>query len=93
MIRMFTIIIVDNETTAMTGGQTTILPSSRLEGVVRGIGVDESHLVTIPAHRKFHEENKDKLRKELAYKGSPSLLPSVSVLKLPVRQRKRMSAS
>jgi indolepyruvate ferredoxin oxidoreductase alpha subunit len=28
-----TIIIVDNETTAMTGGQTTILPSSRLEHV------------------------------------------------------------
>ena len=64
-----TIIIVDNETVAMTGGQTTILPSSRLENVVRGIGVDDAHLITIPAHRKFHEENKEKLKKELAYKG------------------------
>ena len=64
-----TIIIVDNETTAMTGGQTTILPSSRLENVVRGIGVESDHLITIPAHRKFHEENKEVLRKELAYKG------------------------
>ena len=64
-----TIIIVDNETVAMTGGQTTILPSSRLENVVRGIGVDPDHLITIPAHRKFHEENKEKLRGELAYKG------------------------
>ncbi len=64
-----TIIIVDNETVAMTGGQTTILPSSRLENVVRGIGVDPDHLITIPAHRKFHEENKEKLRRELGYKG------------------------
>ena len=64
-----TIIIVDNETTAMTGGQTTILPSSRLESVIRGIGVETGHVVTIPAHRKFHDENKEKLKKELAYKG------------------------
>ncbi len=64
-----TIIIVDNETTAMTGGQTTILPSSRLESVIRGIGVETDHVVTIPAHRKFHDENKEKLKKELAYKG------------------------
>ena len=64
-----TIIIVDNETTAMTGGQTTILPSSRLEQVVKGIIGDDAHVLTIPAHRKSHEENKDKLRKELAYKG------------------------
>jgi indolepyruvate ferredoxin oxidoreductase, alpha subunit len=64
-----TIIIVDNETVAMTGGQTTILPSSRLANVVRGIGVETEHVLTIPAHRKSHEENKEKLRKELAYKG------------------------
>jgi indolepyruvate ferredoxin oxidoreductase alpha subunit len=64
-----TIIIVDNETTAMTGGQTTILPSSRLEQVVTGIMGDGEPVLTIPAHRKSHEENKVILRKELAYKG------------------------
>jgi len=64
-----TIIIVDNETTAMTGGQTTILPSSRLEGVVKGIMKEPDHVITIPAHRKSHEENKEVLRKELAHKG------------------------
>ncbi|MDC7234759.1 MAG: thiamine pyrophosphate-dependent enzyme [Spirochaetales bacterium] len=64
-----TIIIVDNETVAMTGGQTTILPSSRLESVVKGIGVEADHVITIEAHRRSHDKNKDILRKELAYKG------------------------
>jgi indolepyruvate ferredoxin oxidoreductase alpha subunit len=40
-----TIIIVDNETTAMTGGQTTILPSSRLEGVIKGIMEFPEHVI------------------------------------------------
>ena len=88
-----TIIIVDNETTAMTGGQTTILPSSRLEGVVRGIGVDESHILTIPAHRKFHEENKEKLRKELAYKGVSVIIAVRECIETARKAKKKESAS
>ena len=34
-----TLLILDNETVAMTGQQETILPSTRLETVVRGVGV------------------------------------------------------
>lgn len=63
------IIIVDNDTVGMTGGQETILASSRLEGVVTGLGVDPNHLKVVPAHRKSHEENVKILNKELAYNG------------------------
>ena len=35
-----TIVILDNSIVAMTGGQPTILPSARLEEIVKGIGVD-----------------------------------------------------
>ena len=87
-----TIIIVDNETTAMTGGQPTILPSSRLENVVRGIGVEDAHLVTIPAHRKFHEENKEKLKKELAYKGVSVIIAVRECLETARKGRKKEAA-
>jgi indolepyruvate ferredoxin oxidoreductase alpha subunit len=88
-----TIIIVDNETVAMTGGQTTILPSSRLESVVRGIGVEESHLVMISAHRKFHEENKEKLRKELNYNGVSVIISVRECIETARKRNKKEAAS
>ena len=51
-----TLIILDNETTAMTGGQPTILPPSRIEPLVLGLGVDPAHCHVIdgapPGHRR-----------------------------------------
>jgi indolepyruvate ferredoxin oxidoreductase alpha subunit len=64
-----TVVIVDNETVAMTGGQDTLFPSSKLATLVEGIGVDPKHVFTVNAHRKYNEENKEILRKELAYNG------------------------
>jgi len=64
-----TLIILDNETVGMTGGQPTILPSSRLEKVVLGIGVEPEHLRIITAHRKFTDENSRIIREEVEYNG------------------------
>ena len=64
-----TVIIVDNETVAMTGGQPTLFPSSKLSKLVEGIGVDPKHVLTVNAHRKYNDENKEILRSELAYNG------------------------
>jgi len=64
-----TLIILDNETTGMTGGQPTILPSSRLEKVVLGIGVDAEHVLVIDAHRKYTEENSKLIAGEIEFKG------------------------
>ncbi len=64
-----TLLILDNETTGMTGGQPTILPSSRLEQVVLGIGINPEHVHLINAHRKFDEENSKILKTEIEYKG------------------------
>jgi indolepyruvate ferredoxin oxidoreductase alpha subunit len=64
-----TLVILDNSTVAMTGGQRTILPSSGLAPLIKGIGVDPAHIITIEAHRKNEEENTDILRRELAYPG------------------------
>ena len=64
-----TVVIVDNETVAMTGGQETLFPSSKLAKLVEGIGVDPEHVISVNAHRKYNEENKEILAGELAYNG------------------------
>ncbi|MBN2510865.1 MAG: indolepyruvate ferredoxin oxidoreductase [Spirochaetales bacterium] len=64
-----TVIIVDNETVAMTGGQKTILPSSRLVPVIEGIGVDPAHIKVIEAHRREYENNVKVIREEIGFRG------------------------
>ena len=64
-----TVVIVDNETVAMTGGQETLFPSSNLSKLVEGIGVKPDHVHVLNAHKKYNEENKEILRSELAYDG------------------------
>lgn len=67
-----TVIISDNLTTGMTGGQRSPA-SGRLEHIVAGIGVDPEHIhVVVPLPAK-HRENLEILRKELAYEG-PSVI-------------------
>jgi indolepyruvate ferredoxin oxidoreductase, alpha subunit len=64
-----TVIIVDNETVAMTGGQDTLFPSSKLSGLVEGVGVDPAHVFVLNAHKKYNDENKEVLRNEMAHNG------------------------
>lgn len=63
-----TILIVDNETTAMTGGQTS-LALGRLESVILGAGVHPDHLHVIDPRKKNHKQNVEIFKKELAYNG------------------------
>ncbi|MBP7497224.1 MAG: indolepyruvate ferredoxin oxidoreductase, partial [Bacteroidales bacterium] len=63
-----TIIILDNSTTAMTGGQVSSA-TGKIHNICKGLGVDEEHLHTIKPLPKKHSENTEILKKELAYKG------------------------
>lgn len=63
------IMILDNSTTAMTGGQRTVLDSSHLHDMVAGTGIAKEHLHTIVPLAKNHEANAALLRRELLYKG------------------------
>jgi len=84
-----TIIIVDNSTVAMTGGQTTMISSARLPHVVEGLGIEKEHLHVVDALKKSHEKNVEILRKELAYDG-PSVI--ISVRECVETLRKKLSA-
>ncbi len=82
-----TIIIVDNSTVAMTGGQKTMLPSARLPEVVAGLGIEKEHIRVVNALKKDHEKNMGILMEELAYSG-PSVIISVRECLEAIRKRK-----
>lgn len=64
-----TLIIVDNLTVAMTGGQKTIVPSSRLSRVVEGLGVSPENIQIWDAHKRSHEKNVQSLKDAIAHRG------------------------
>lgn len=69
-----TVVILDNATTGMTGGQ----PSSalgKIEDIVKGLGVEEEHIRVIKPLRKQHEENIKVFEEELAYNGVSVIIP------------------
>jgi indolepyruvate ferredoxin oxidoreductase alpha subunit len=46
-----------------------VLPSSRLETLILGLGVDPAHFHIVDAHPKRVDENADIIRRELEHKG------------------------
>jgi indolepyruvate ferredoxin oxidoreductase alpha subunit len=64
-----TVLILDNETVGMTGGQPTLVPSSRLQKIVEGLGVDPAHLRVLDAHPRKNNENAAVLHEEFAHEG------------------------
>jgi indolepyruvate ferredoxin oxidoreductase, alpha subunit len=63
-----TIIISDNQTTGMTGGQKS-QATGRIEKICEGIGVNREHIRIVVPLRKNHEENVRILKEEFGYKG------------------------
>jgi indolepyruvate ferredoxin oxidoreductase alpha subunit len=64
-----TLVILDNETVGMTGGQPTLLPSSRMKDLVLGLGVDPVHCHVLSAHPRQTDQNADILRREFDHHG------------------------
>ena len=69
-----TVLILDNETTAMTGGQDSAA-LGRLEDICKGLGVEEDHLRVVRPLKKNHEEFVQILEEELAYQGVSVIIP------------------
>lgn len=63
-----TVVISDNYTTAMTGGQNSGA-TGKLEAICSGLGVDPAHIRTIVPLKKNHETNIQILKEEIDYKG------------------------
>jgi indolepyruvate ferredoxin oxidoreductase alpha subunit len=63
-----TVMIVDNETTAMTGGQSSSA-RGKLEDICIGLGVPAEHVRVVEPLRKNHEENVRIVKEEMYYRG------------------------
>ena len=69
-----TVVISDNLTTGMTGGQDSA-GTGRLEQICAGIGVDPAHIRVVVPLPKNREEMKRILREEIAYHGVSVIIP------------------
>ncbi|MDP4281867.1 MAG: indolepyruvate ferredoxin oxidoreductase subunit alpha, partial [Bacteroidota bacterium] len=83
-----TVLILDNGTTAMTGGQNS-LATGRIENICKGLGVEEEHIRVLKPLKKFHEENVKAIREELSYQGVSVIIPRRECI---VEMDKRMRA-
>lgn len=69
-----TVIISDNESTSMTGGQDSAA-LGRLEDICKGIGVEPEHIRVLNPVPKNHDELCQILREELEYRGVSVIIP------------------
>jgi len=69
-----TVIILDNETTGMTGGQPSSA-SGKIENICRGLGVEEDHIRVIKPLHNRHDENVRILKEEIEYQGVSVVIP------------------
>lgn len=82
-----TIVISDNETTAMTGGQDSA-GTGRLEAICAGIGVEPEHIRVMVPLKKNYEEMKRIIREEIEYKGVSVLIPRRECIQTLTRKKK-----
>jgi len=83
-----TVIILDNATTAMTGGQPTYGSGPALLRLVEGLGVAKEHIRTIEPLPKNHEQNVQVIKDEIAHRG---LSVIVAARECVQEQRKKRS--
>ncbi|MCF8231341.1 MAG: indolepyruvate ferredoxin oxidoreductase [Bacteroidales bacterium] len=81
------IMILDNATVAMTGGQHSSA-LNRLESICKGIGVEEDHIRVLSPLPKNLEENTNAIREELGYEGVSVIIPRRECIKTLSRRMK-----
>jgi len=86
-----TVIISDNSTTGMTGGQQSHA-TGRLEQICEGIGVAHDHIRVLIPLRKNHEENVRIMKEEFEYKGVSVIIASRECIQTATK-RKRSETS
>lgn len=85
-----TVIILDNETVAMTGGQPSYASGESLLRIIEGLGVEKEHIRVIEPLPKNLEKNARIIREEIEYRGL-SVIVAVRECIQESRKRKRSS--
>lgn len=82
-----TIIISDNSTTGMTGGQKS-QATGKIEDICKGIGVVPEHLIVINPLHKNHDENVRIISDELNYAGVSVIIAARECIQTATRRKR-----
>lgn len=82
-----TIVISDNETTGMTGGQDSA-GTGKIEAICLGLGVEPEHLRVVVPLKKNYEEMERIIREELEYNGVSVIIPRRECIQTLARKKK-----
>lgn len=85
-----TIIISDNSTTGMTGGQKS-QGTGRLRQICEGLGVDPGHVREIIPLRKNHDENVRIMKEEFSYRNVSVIISNRECIQTASRRKKTES--
>ena len=83
-----TVVILDNSTVAMTGGQDSFGCGERLLRMIEGLGVPREHIRVIEPLPKNHEKNVGVIREEIEHHGL-SVIVAVRECLVEARKKKR----
>ncbi|HPT71974.1 MAG TPA: thiamine pyrophosphate-dependent enzyme [Candidatus Cloacimonadota bacterium] len=81
------IVILDNSTTGMTGGQD-FTAFGKLEQICLGIGVPREHIRVVKPLKQHHDEMVQVFKEEIAYKGVSVVIPRRECLQVTRRKYK-----
>lgn len=82
-----TVIISDNESTSMTGGQDSSA-LGRIEAICEGLGVHPDHIHVMDPLKRNHDEMVKVMREEFEYNGPSVIIPRRECIQKATRRRK-----
>ena len=82
-----TVLILDNSTTGMTGGQDSHA-LGRIGSICKGLGVAEEHIRIITPLKNNHDANVQVIKEELAYQGVSVIVPTRECIQTLSRRMK-----
>jgi indolepyruvate ferredoxin oxidoreductase, alpha subunit len=88
-----TVMILDNATTGMTGGQDSAAVG-KIEAICMALGVEESHVRVLNPSPKYHEENLAIMKEEITYDGVSVIIPRrecIQTVTRRIREEKKKS--
>ena len=86
-----TVFILDNATVAMTGGQETLATGDTLIKLLKGLGVNEQHLIVLDPLPKNHAKNVELVSQALGHRGLSVIVARRPCIFVGPRQAKEAS--
>jgi len=84
-----TIVISDNESVSMTGGQDSSA-QGKIEDICKGVGVHPDHVRVVVPLKKNHQAMVDMFREEIAYEGVSVIIPRRECVQRAARRKRSL---